>query len=107
MHACVHTCVCLCVVLVFAYVRRCAFNVPILHSPNTTVCACVHYSSRAAGLVRCFPLGLEVALKSTSPLSFNSPVMPQDLSCQNEPVLMGKCVYMCVHSIHFHVWIEL
>ena len=101
VHACMHMCVCLCVVLVFAYIHRCAFNVPVLHSPNTTVCACVHYSTRAAGLVRCFPLWLEVALKSTSPFSLNSPVIPQDLSCQNGAVLMSKCVYMCVHSIQF------
>ena len=32
------------------------FNVSVLHSPNTTVCARVHYSTCATCLVRCSPL---------------------------------------------------
>ena len=43
---------------------------------------CVLVSTCAAGLVRSFPLKSEVALKSIALLSLNSPVMPEELSCQ-------------------------
>ena len=72
-----------------------SFNVPVLHSPNTTVCACVHYSTCAAGLVRCFPLWLEVSVKSTSPLFLSPLVMPREL--------VHTCVCLCVVLVFAYV----
>ena len=73
------------------------------------MCARVHSSTCAAGLVRCFTLKLEVALKSTSPLNFA--VIPREVLsvmhvcyffrtlCKFSQVCImcvSVCVYECV-----------
>ena len=75
-----------------------------LHAPNTVVCAHVHYSTCAAGLVRILPLKVEVALMSTSPLSLNFPQYPNDSSVK-ELVLMSKCACMCIYM--YWLWMDV
>ena len=47
---------------------------------------------------------MEVALKSISPLSLNSLMMPQE-GFFPEIVLMSMYVCICVYYMWFHVWI--